>query len=64
MARHRELKDEHDRQRVVRNGYRPERTIQTAIGAVAVKAPRARDPAIEAPLNASQEEYPGHVVEK
>ena len=43
VARHRELKDEHDRQRVVRNGYRPERTIQTGIGEVAVKAPRARD---------------------
>ena len=43
VARHRELKDEHERQRVVRNGYRSERTIQTGIGEVAVKAPRARD---------------------
>ena len=43
VARHRELKDEHERQRVVRNGYRPERTIQTGIGEVAVKAPRVRD---------------------
>jgi len=43
VARHRELKDEHERQRVVRNGYRPERTIQTGIAEVAVKAPRARD---------------------
>ena len=43
VKRHRELRDEHDRQRVVRNGYRPQRTIQTGIGAVAVKAPRARD---------------------
>jgi putative transposase len=43
VARHRELKDEHERQRVVRNGYRPERTIQTGIGEVPVKAPRARD---------------------
>ena len=47
VARHRELKDEHERQRVVRNGYRPERTIQTGIGAVTVKAPRARDRAGE-----------------
>ena len=38
VARHRELKDEHERQRVVRNGYRPERTIQTGIGEVRVKA--------------------------
>jgi putative transposase len=43
LARHRELKDHHERQRVVRNGYRSERTIQTGIGEVAVKAPRARD---------------------
>jgi putative transposase len=43
VRQHRELKDEHERQRVVRNGYRPERTIQTGIGEVAVKAPRARD---------------------
>ena len=40
---HRELKDEQERQRVVRNGYRPERTIQTGIGEVTVRAPRARD---------------------
>jgi putative transposase len=47
VARHRELKDEQERQRVVRNGYRPERTIQTGIGEVRVKAPRARDRAGE-----------------
>jgi putative transposase len=43
IARHREFKDERERQRVVRNGYKPERTIQTGIGDVAVKAPRVRD---------------------
>src|SRR6266849_4884662 len=43
IERHRELKDERERQRVVRNGYRAEGTIQTGIGEVAVKAPRARD---------------------
>ena len=43
IARYRELKDERQRQRVVRNGYQPERTIQTGIGDVAVKAPRVRD---------------------
>lgn len=43
VGRHRELKDELERQRVVRNGYKPERTIQTGIGDVAVKAPRVRD---------------------
>ena len=43
ISQHRELKDERERQRVVRNGYQPERTIQTGIGDVAVKAPRVRD---------------------
>ena len=53
VARHRELKDEQERQRVVRNGYRPERTIQTGIGEVAVKAPRARDRAGEIKFQSS-----------
>jgi transposase-like protein len=43
VRHHRELKDEDERQRVVRNGYRPQRKIQTGVGEVAVKAPRARD---------------------
>ena len=43
ISQHRELKDERERQRVVRNGYQPERTIQTGIGEVAVKQPRVRD---------------------
>ena len=43
LARYRTLKDEGGRQRVVRNGHKPERTIQTGIGDVAVKAPRLRD---------------------
>lgn len=43
LAEHEELKDEQGRQRVVRNGYLPEREIQTGIGAVPIKAPRVRD---------------------
>jgi transposase-like protein len=43
IGQYQELKDEQGRQRVVRNGHLPERTIQTGIGAVAVKAPRVRD---------------------
>jgi hypothetical protein len=38
-----DLKDEIGRQRVVRNGYRPQREIQSGIGPVPVKAPRVRD---------------------
>ena len=43
IAQHRELKDERERQRVVRNGYQAERTIQTGSGDVPVKQPRVRD---------------------
>ncbi|RMF47100.1 MAG: IS256 family transposase [Deltaproteobacteria bacterium] len=37
------LKDEQGRRRVVRNGYLPERSVQTGIGEVTVKVPRVRD---------------------
>ena len=47
IERHRELKDEQDRQRIVRNGYQPEREIQTGIGDVPVRKPRVRDRAGE-----------------
>jgi putative transposase len=47
------LKDEEGRQRVVRNGYLPERSIQTGIGAVAVRAPRVRDRAGELKFSSS-----------
>ena len=40
LAQYREVRDDVGCQRVVRNGYRPERTIQTGIGAVPVQAPR------------------------
>ena len=39
----RDLRDPEGRQRVVRNGYLPEREIQTGIGGVPVRVPRARD---------------------
>jgi transposase-like protein len=38
-----DLKDEIGRQRIVRNGYRPQREIQSGIGPVPVKTPRVRD---------------------
>jgi transposase-like protein len=43
IAAHADLTDVEGRRRVVRHGYLPEREIQTGIGAVRVKAPRARD---------------------
>jgi hypothetical protein len=37
------MTDDNGRQRVVRNGYLPERVILTCIGPVEVKVPRSRD---------------------
>jgi transposase-like protein len=37
------LKDAQGRQRITRNGYKPERDILTGIGPISVKVPRARD---------------------
>jgi transposase-like protein len=38
-----ERKDSRDRRAVVRNGYLPERELQTGVGAVTVKMPKVRD---------------------
>jgi transposase-like protein len=43
LARHGDTRDAAGRARLVRNGYLPERTIQTGLGDVPVKAPRVRD---------------------
>jgi putative transposase len=43
ISQFKDLTDELDRQRIVRNGHLPEREIQTGIGPVSVKAPRVRD---------------------
>ena len=51
IRRFQELKDERGRQRVVRNGYLPERRVQTGIGELPVKAPRVRDRAGELKFN-------------
>jgi transposase-like protein len=53
IDRYRALQDERGRQRVVRNGHKPERTIQTGIGDVTVKAPRVRDRQGEIKFNSS-----------
>ncbi len=43
LARHQADQDAAGRTRMVRNGHLPERTIQTGLGQVAVKAPRVHD---------------------
>jgi len=43
VERFRELRIQDGRQRVVRNGYLPEREVQTGIGSIPVKVPRVRD---------------------
>jgi putative transposase len=43
LKQYKDMPNDNGCQRVVRNGYLPEREIQTGIGQVAVKAPRIRD---------------------
>jgi putative transposase len=43
LSEYADLKDDLGRKRVIRNGYLPEREIQTGIGPVHVKVPRVRD---------------------
>ena len=43
LSQYADFKDDQGRKRVTRNGYLPEREIQTGIGQVPVKAPRVRD---------------------
>jgi putative transposase len=47
LAQYANRHDPQGRQAVVRNGYLPERDVQTGIGAVRVKVPRVRDRAIQ-----------------
>jgi putative transposase len=49
LASHADLVDEAGRRRLVRNGFLPERMIQTGIGPVPVRQPRVRDRATGAP---------------
>ena len=43
LSQYSNLYDNDGRQRITRNGYLPEREIQTGIGQVPVRAPRTRD---------------------
>jgi len=43
IEHYKHLKDEQGRQRIIRNGYLPEREIQTGVGQVAARVPRSRD---------------------
>lgn len=43
LKQYKDMPDDNGCQRIVRNGYLPERKIQTGIGQVEVKAPRVRD---------------------
>jgi transposase-like protein len=53
LAGHADKRDALGRARLVRNGHLPERTVQTGIGAVSVKAPRVRDRAGELRFSSS-----------
>ena len=43
IDKNRSLKTANDKAAIVRNGYLPERTIQTGLGDIAVKVPKVRD---------------------
>jgi putative transposase len=43
IAQHSALKTDADKAAVVRNGYLPERSIQTGLGDIGVKVPKVRD---------------------
>ena len=43
LSQYKDISDEKGCQRIVRNGYLPEREIQTGIGQIPVRAPRIRD---------------------
>ena len=61
---YKELRLSDGRQRVTRNGYLPERNIQTGVGEVNVKAPRIRDreaKAVENPIRFSSHILPSYL---
>jgi transposase-like protein len=43
LTQYQSLKDHQGRQAIVRNGYLPERTIVTGVGAVDIQVPKVRD---------------------
>jgi transposase-like protein len=43
LVQHQDLKDGDGRQAIVRNGYLPQRTIVTGVGAVEIEVPKVRD---------------------
>ena len=47
LNQYKDLRDETGLQRIVRNGYLPERQIQTGIGPVPVEVPRTRDRSLQ-----------------
>jgi putative transposase len=61
LAGHAELEDGHGRRRLVRNGYAPERTIQTGIGPVEVRRPKVRDRGAGEPIRFTSEILPPYL---
>jgi len=43
LEHYKEFREENGRQRIVRNGYLPEREIQTGVGQIKALVPRSRD---------------------
>ena len=63
IREHEDLREENGRARIVRNGYLPQREVQTGVGPVSVKAPRVRDRAgvKEEPIRFSSKILPRYI---
>ena len=61
LAGRAELEDGQGRRRLVRNGYAPERTIQTGIGPVEVRRPKIRDRGDGEPIRFTSEILPPYL---
>lgn len=59
LARHQERRDAAGRHQVVRNGYLPERSVQTPVGEVTVRQPRVRD---HRPATGGQEKFTSQIL--
>jgi transposase-like protein len=61
LAGHAELEDGQGRRRLVRNGYAPERTIQTGVGPLEVRRPKIRDRGDGEPIRFTSEILPPYL---
>ena len=62
VTAHKHLRGEEGRNLVIRNGYRPERTIQSGIGDIAIKASNPANMEATQPFDMVGRGYRGHEI--